>query len=482
MNHVRGADRLQTLLLPETIEDYVGPENPVRFIDAFVAGLDLHALGFAKAIAAYTGRPAYDPGTLLRLYLYGYLHRLRSSRQLEKECKRNLELLWLLRQLAPDHKTIADFRRDHRAGFKAVHRQFHLLCHQLKLFGGELIALDGTKLAAVNARERNYNQKKLAQLLARADARLAEYLQELDAGDTAEAHEEKLTRAELEKKIAALREKKEWHEELLGRLEEEEEKQISTTDSDARKMHAAQGTVIGYNAQSAVDSKHKLIVAEDVTNEGTDLQQLAAMAKEAQEALGVERLEVVADPGYYHNAEVSACLEKNITPYIRKADTSANTARGLYAKKDFAYDAQKDVYRCPAGAELTHRFDTYELGRSLRYYRTSACAKCPLKEKCTRNKGHRTITREENEGLMEEMAARVQQHPEKMALRKALVEHPFGTIKRWFGYTCFLVKGLEKVRAEWTLITLCYNLKRVLNLVSFVELMAALQKRAVGPI
>ena len=471
MNHIRGVDRAQTLLLPETVEDYVAAENPVRFIDAFVASLDLHALGFARAIAAYTGRPAYEPGALLRLYLYGYLHRVRSSRQLEKECHRNLELIWLLRQLAPDHKTIADFRRDHRAGFKLVHRQFHLLCHQLKLFGRELVAIDGTKLAAVNARDRNYNQKKLAELLARADARLAEYLQQLDAGDTSDAHEEQLTRAELEKKIAALRDKKDWHEELLGRLEEEEAKQVSTTDPDARKMHASQGTVIGYNAQSAVDAQHKLIVAEDVTNDGTDVQQLASVASEAKQTLAVDALEVVADPGYYNNAEVSLCAEKNITPYIRKPDTSANTARGLYAKKDFTYDPQKDVYVCPAGTELTHRFDTYELGRSLRYYRTNACAKCPLKEKCTRNQS-RTITREENEGLMEAMAA----HPEKMRLRKALVEHPFGTIKRWFGYTYFLVKGLEQVRCEWTLITLSYNLKRVLNLVSFAELMAVVPR------
>jgi transposase len=480
MNHVRGVDRGQTLLLPETIEDYVAPENPVRFLDALVASLDLHALGFARAIAAYTGRPAYDPGTLLRLYLYGYLHRLRSSRQLEKECHRNLELIWLLRQLAPDHKTIADFRRDHRAGFKLVHRQFHLLCHQLKLFGGELVAIDGTKLAAVNARDRNYNPKKLEELMARADARLAEYFQQLDAGDTAEGHEEKLTRAALEEKIAALREKREWHEEVLAQLQDGEEKQLSMTDPDARKMHAAQGTVIGYNAQSAVDAKHKLIVADDVTNEGTDVQQLASVAREAKETLAVEQLEVVADPGYYHNAEVSLCVEKGIIPYIRQADTSANSARGLYAKKDFRYDAERDVYHCPAGVELTHRFNTYELGRSLRYYRTSACARCPLKEKCTRNKS-RTITREENEGLMEEMAARVQKHPEKMARRKALVEHPFGTIKRWFGYTYFLVKGLEKVRGEWTLITLCYNLKRVLNIVSFEDLMRAVEKRTAQP-
>jgi len=480
MNHRTGLDRAQVLLLPETLEDYIAPDNPVRFIHAFVDSLDLFALGFPKAIAAHTGAPPYHPGDLLRLYLYGYLHRVRSSRQLERECHRNLELIWLLRKLAPDFKTIADFRRDHRASFKAVHRQFHLLCHQLQLFGGELIALDGTKLAAVNSRNRNYNEKKLQELIARADARLAEYTAALDAGDASQSLAPKLTRAALEEKIAALREKKDWQEELLHQLQDNDEKQISTTDEDARKMHASQGTVIGYNCQSAVDAKHKLIVAEDVTNEGTDLQQLSGMALEAQKTLAVAKLEAVADTGYCNNADVSLCVEFGITPYIQKADTSANTARGLYAKKDFRYDPEKDIYVCPSGVELTHRFNTYEQGRALRYYRTSACAKCPLKEKCTRNK-NRTITREEDEGLMDAMAARVAAHPEKMKSRKALVEHPFGTIKRALGYTYFLVKGLDMVRAEWSLITLSYNLKRVLNLVGFAKLMAAVAKRAVTP-
>jgi transposase len=482
MNHRAGLDRSQVLLLPETLEDYIAPDNPARFIHAFVDSLDLFALGFPKAIAAHTGAPPYHPGDLLRLYLYGYLHRIRSSRALERECQRNLELIWLLRKLAPDFKTIADFRREHRASFKAVHRKFHLLCHELKLFGGELVALDGTKLAAVNSRERNYNQKKLQELIARADARFKEYLEQLDTGDVSEASPPQLTRGELEEKIAALTEKKAWHEELLTQLEQTEEKQLSTTDADARKMHAAQGSVIGYNCQSAVDAKHQLIVADDVTNEVTDLRQLSGVAREARENLQTERLEVVADPGYYNNADVSVCVEQNITPYIRKVDTSANSARGLYAKKDFHYDKEKDVYVCPAGAELTHRFNTYEKGRSLRYYRASGCAKCPLKEKCTRNQGNRTITREEDEDLMDAMATRVRAHPEKMALRKQLVEHPFGTIKRALGYTYFLVKGLEMVRAEWTLITLAYNMKRVLNLASWNELMAAVQKRAACPV
>jgi len=474
VKHITGLDRHQALLLPETIEDYIAPDNPVRFLDAFVGSLDLFGLGFSRALPASTGRPPYQPADLLRLYLYGYLHRIRSSRALERECHRNLELIWLMGKLAPDFKTIADFRREHRACFKAVHQQFHLLCRKLGLFGGQLVALDGTKLAAVNARQANFNQNKLEELLARADARLEEYLKELDAADATEADEEKLTRAQLEEKIAALREKKDWHEELLGQLQDREQKQISTTDADARKMHASQGTVIGYNAQSAVDDKNKLIVAEEVTNEVTDSGQLSQLATDAKETLGVEKLEAVADQGYYNTAAVSLCVQRGITPYIQKANTSANTALGFYAKKDFAYDKEKDLYHCPAGAQLTYRFSTYELGRSLRYYRASGCAHCSLKSQCTRNQANRTITREEEEQLMDEMAARVKAQPQKLRWRKALVEHPFGTLKRWFGYTYFLVKGLEMVRAEWTLMTLAYNLKRVLNIVSLDQLMKAL--------
>lgn len=481
MKHRAAHDRAQTLLLPEAVEDYVGSDHPVRFLDAFVAQLDLHTLGFAKAIPAHTGRPPYDPGDLLRLYLYGYGQRLRSSRALERESHRNLELRWLLRGQTPDHKTIADFRRDHRAGFKLVHRQFHLLCHELGLLGGELIAIDGTKLAGVNSRDRNFNEKKLTELLARADARLAEYTATLDAADAVEnaaPAAPALSRTQLEEKIAALKEKQDWHRELLERLQKEELKQLSTTDADARKMPSRQGSVVGYNAQSAVDAKHKLIVAETVTNDVTDLGQLAPVAVAAKETLQAEQLEVVADKGYYHQAEVSACAEEKITAYIAKPETSANAALGLYAKRDFTYDADQDVYRCPAGAELTHRFNTYEKGRALRYYRTSACGKCPLKEKCTRQQGNRTITREEDEELMEAMAQRVKAQPEKLRRRKGLVEHPFGTIKRWMGYTYFLTKGLENVRGEWTLMTLAYNWKRVLKLVSVAELLVAVRRLA----
>jgi transposase len=472
MKHRVGLDRSQTLLFPERLEDYVGAENPVRFLDAFVAALDLHGLGFARARCASTGRPPYDPAVLLKLYLYGYLHRVRSSRMLEAECRRNVEVLWLLGKQTPDFKTIADFRKDNLKPLQAVARQFTLLCRQLELFGGELLAIDGSKFAAVNARDQNFNAGRLEELITRADARLAEYFKQLDSADAGEPEGTVLTKTELVAKIAALQEKQDWHKELLGRLDAEQ-KQISVTDPETRKLPAAQGNIIGYNAQLAVDAKHKLIAAADVTNEGTDYQQLANVALAAKANLELKQTEVVADAGYYNASEVSRCVEHGITPFIPKSDTSANTKLGLYGKSQFKYDAMKDVYECPAGAVLTYRFSTCELGRELQYYRAKGCKTCALKSRCTRNQGNRTITREANEHLMEAMAQRMRQQPAKFKLRKTLAEHPFGTIKRWFGYTHFLLKGLAKVQTEWSLTTLVYNLKRVLNLVSFQKLMAA---------
>ena len=472
MNHRTGLDRSQTLLFPERLEDYIAAENPVRFLDAFVASLDLHALGFAKARCANTGRPPYDPAMLLKLYLYGYLHRVRSSRLLEAECHRNVEVIWLTGKQTPDFKTIADFRKANLQPLQAVARQFTLLCRKLELFGGELLAIDGSKFTAVNARDQNFNADKLKDLIARADARLAEYFQQLDTVDAGEPSGTALTKTALTAKIAALQERQDWHKELLGELDDEQ-KQISVTDPDTRKMPTAHGMIVGYNAQVAVDAQHKLIAAADVTNEGTDSQQLANVALEAKANLALTQVEVLADTGYYNASEVSRCVEAGITPYIPKADTSANTKLGLYGKSQFKYDTAKNEYVCPAGGALTYRFSTYELGRELQYYRATGCKACALKSRCTRNKANRTITREANEHLMEAMAQRMQQHPEKFKLRKTLAEHPFGTIKRWFGYTHFLLKGLAKVQCEWSLTTLTYNLKRVLNLVSFEKLMAA---------
>jgi transposase len=325
MNHRAGLDRSQTLLFPESLDDYVSADNPVRFLDAFVAGLDLHALGFSKARCADTGRPPYDPAALLKLYLYGYLHRIRSSRLLETECHRNVEVIWLLRKLAPDFKTIADFRRDNLKPLKAVSRRFTLLCRKLDLFGGELLAIDGSKFRAVNARDKNFNAAKLQELIAHTDARLAEYFKTLDSADAAEPKAEPLDQAALQQKIAALQEKRDWHTELLAELDDEQ-KQISITDPDTRRMPTAQGNIVGYNAQFAVDARHKLIAADDVTNEVNDYQQLANVALEAKENLEFKQAEVVADKGYYNASEVSHCVEQGITPFIPKTDTSAKQA------------------------------------------------------------------------------------------------------------------------------------------------------------
>ena len=382
-------------------------------------------------------------------------------------------MIWLLGKLAPDFKTIADFRKDNLRPLRAVSRQFVVLCRKLELFGGQLLAID---------RERVRGGQRAGPELQCGQTEGTDGPGGCAAGGVFGGHGQRryrgrrgvaaLSKEELAAKIAALREKQEWHAELLEQLDEEQ-KQISTTDPESRKLPTAQGTVVGYDAQVAVDAKHKLIAAQDVTNEVTDLKQLANVALAAKSNLEVKQTEVVADAGYYNAAEVSRCAEQGITAYIPKADTSANTARGLYGKSRFKYDETKDVYVCPAGGELTYRFATYELGRELRYYRASGCKGCALKQQCTRNKANRTITREENEGLMEAMAARMKAQPWKFKLRKTLAEHPFGTIKRWFGYTHFLLKGLEKVRTEWSLTTLVYNLKRVLNLVSFEKLMQA---------
>ncbi len=479
MNHIRGADRGEVLLLPEAIDDFITPENPVRFIDAFVAQLDLAAHGFTHALPKETGRPPYDPGDLLRLYLYGYLNRVRSSRRLETECQRNLEVLWLLRKLAPDFKTIADFRKDNSRAIKAAAREFTLLCKRLDLFGSELVAIDSTKIAAQNSKAANFSQKKLKVLLKEIDEKVASYLRELDRADAAEpaAGEQQpaLSAEELSARIAELQERRAEYEELASRLNESGEKQISLTDPDARSMSQGQGAIIGYSVQAAVDEKHKLIVATEVTNSTSDLNELGHMAIAAQEELEAERLSAVTDRGYYNGKEVLKCDTVGITAYVSKPLTSANTAQGLYGKERFRFDGQRNVYVCPAGSELTYRFSTQEKGRPIHYFRAtlSTCRSCKLRSLCTRNKQARTITRAAFEEVQERMAERVAANPEIMRRRKAIIEHVFGTIKRTLGYTYFLCRGFKAVATEVNLTAFAYNLKRVINIVGMQRLMAA---------
>jgi transposase len=465
MGYIEGEDRKQTVLFPEVLDDSISEENPVRFIDVFIEGLDLSEMGFGRAIPKETGRPPYDPGDLLRLYVYGYVNRTRSSRQLEKEAGRNVELMWLMRKLRADFKTIADFRKDNPQALKKVCREFTLWCKRLELFGGELVAIDGSKFGAVNSAKRNFTEKKLRRKIREIDDKIDQYLKDLDRQDKQEGGQPSLSREQLKEKIERYRERRAQYEELKGDLEQSGESQVSLTDPESRSMRVGHGVEVSYNVQIVVDQKNKLLVEHEVTNEVIDLGQLSTMAKKAKETLGVEALEVVADRGYYNGEEVKACEQSGITAYVPKSNSSSNLKRGLFTKEDFIYEPDKDCYRCPAGKELSYRYPTLEQGRPMRSYEILGCKSCELRSKCSINKkGIRSIKRWADEAILEAMAGRIAENPEKVELRKGLAEHPFGTIKRTMNQGYFLMRGLIKVGAEMSLTVLAYNLKRVINI------------------
>jgi transposase len=474
MRYIEGHCRTQRLLLPDVIDDYVTEENPVRFIDAYVEGLDLESLGVAQAHAALTGRPAYDPRDLLKLYIYGYLNRIRSSRRLERETHRNVELIWLLRKLRPDFKTIADFRKHNTKALQALFREFVLLCKQLDLFGAELLAIDGRKLKAVNSKHKNFTKAKLEKALKDIDEKMAQYLRDLDTADSEESRVHQPTSEELQEKIKRLQERQQRYREFVQEITASGETQLSLTDPDSRAMPKSPKVDVGYNVQIAVDSKHKLIVERDVTNAITDDDQLSPLAIRAKETLGVERIRAVADMGYDHGHEINACAEAGSDAYVPKPSASANTKLGLLGKERFTDDPAQDCYRYPRGEALTFRFETTELGRHIRYYATSACRRCPMQEQCTRNKDARRMTRWVDEHILERMEERLKAKPEIMQERKQLVEHRFGTIKHANDQGYFLMKGLKNVRAEFSLSCLAYNLKRVINILGVPQLLVAL--------
>ena len=476
MDYIEGSNRNQTVLFPESLDEYIAGENPVRVIDAFVDSLDLQTLDFTHAVLNETGRPPYHPAVLLKLYVYGYLNRIRSSRTLEREATRNVEVMWLTGKLAPDFKTIANFRRHNRKAIQEVCRAFTAFCRDLDLFSRDLVAIDGSKFKAVNSRGRNFTDRKLKRALKEIDQKIEAYLDEMDANDAQEPEERKLSAEELKEKIRLLKERMKNYKGLQRRIEESDQSQISLTDPDARSMPVGGGRVtdVGYNVQVAVDPKHKLIVDHQVTNAVTDRGLLSTMAKRAKEALGVDQLDVLTDMGYYDGQQVKACLEAGITPYLPKPNTSANTRLGLFGKEDFRYDPGNDCYWCPAGEQLTFRFQTTERGRERRTYATSACAQCALKPQCTRSSQDRRITRWAYEDLLEDMQRRVRASPEKMKLRKQLVEHPFGTIKRAWNQGYFLTRGLQSVNAEMSLTVLAYNLKRAIKVLGVPRMLEAL--------
>jgi transposase len=473
MTHIAGYDRSQTLLLPESLDDYVGPENPVRFIEAFVDGLDLAAAGFSRVRANVTGRPGYAPTDLLKLYIYGYLNRVRSSRRLEAETHRNIEVIWLLRHLKPDHKTIADFRRDNRKAFRPVFRQFVLLCRQLDLFGRELLAVDGTRIKAVNNKDRNFTRVSLTKFIELADAKLDDYLQRLDQIDAAESKTGGSRIENLAEKIAAIRERRTRCKEMLEQLDRTGEEQISLTDPDSRAMAAHTRVAVGYNVQVAVDTKHKLIVEQQVSNQVVDMGLLTQTAEAAKDVLGVETIEAVADKGYFKTEDIEACEKAGIVPYVARPQRGPSVKAGLFRKDEFRYDIASDSYVCPAGQRLYPYSSSLLRGlKKTNYTNKLACDDCKIRLHCTGGK-FRTVSRLENEAVLDRMAARLAQRPGVLDRRRETVEHPFGTIKQWMNQGAFLMRGLEKVRAEFSLTALAYNLRRVLNIVGVAQLMAA---------
>lgn len=477
MGYMTGVDRGQQVLFPESLDEYIAEDNPVRVIEAFVDTLDLVELGFERAVPAEEGRPGYDPRDLLGLYLYGYLNKTRSSRRLERETHRNVEVIWLMRKLRPDHKTIAEFRRRHAEALKGVCREFTLLCQRLDLFSADLVFVDGAKFRAVNGKDRNFTPKKLEQLLGKIDARIEEYLAELEAADRAEEGEAGATDARLREKLEALRKRKEEYESYQQQLAQSGEGQLSLTDPESRLMKVQGDLKVCFNAQIAVDPKHHLIVTQDVTNQENDEAQLAPMGVAAKEVLGVEALRVGADAGYHVGTQVVECEANGITPYVpRPKSTSKNEKRGRYTKEAFTYDAVRDAYRCPAGEWLGFSTQTEVEGRMLKYYANrGACAACPLRSACTGAKEGRRIMRTPEEGRLEAMAERMEKEPELMLARKSVVEHPFGTMKWWWDGGYFLVKGLKKVGGEFSLMTLAYNLRRVMNVLGVKYLLEALR-------
>jgi transposase len=471
---IEGESRTQSTLLPETLDDYVADTNPVRVVDVFVDELDLGKLGFEGVDPAATGRPAYHPASLLKIYIYGYLNRVQSSRRLEKEAQRNVELMWLTGRLMPDFKTIADFRKDNGKAIRSVCRQFVVLCQQLGLFSEALVAIDGSKFKAVNNRDRNFTSAKLQRRMEEIESSISRYLSELDTADRQEPAVAQLRTERLQDKIAALREQMKALKEIEVQLEATPDKQISLTDPDARSMKTRGTGIVGYNVQTAVDTKHHLIVAHEVTNIGIDRDQLTSMATLARTAMGTGEIMAIADRGYFKGEEILACHEAGIAAIVPKSSTSGAKANGRFDRADFIYDAQKNEYRCPAGQHLIWRYVSFQDGLQQHRYWSSHCQQCAIKDKCTPG-AQRRVTRWEHEEVLEAVQARLDQAPDSMRIRRQTVEHPFGTIKLWMGSAHFLTKTLKRVSTEMSLHVLAYNLKRVMKILGPEVLMAEMR-------
>lgn len=462
---IEGEDRSQSTLFPERLDDYIAEDNPVRVVDVFVDELNLVALGFEGAAPEATGRPAYHPATLLKLYIYGYLNRIQSSRRLERETQRNVELMWLTGRLSPDFKTIADFRKDNGPAIKKVCSHFISLCREIKLFSEAVVAIDGSKFKAVNNTDRNFSERKLKVRLEQLEESVGRYLEELDRADRDPTRVTDARVNHIKNKITLIRARMKDMAALGTQLEASADGQISLTDPDARAIATSgKGTaMVGYNVQTAVDLKNHLIVAHEVTNLGHDRTQLASMAIKAREAIGSTELTALADRGYFSGKEILACEQNGITALVPKTMTSNNRAMGLFDKRDFKYLPESDEYECPAKQRAIHRFETVEKGLVQHKYWSSACPRCPIKSRCTTG-DYRRIARWESEEVIDSMQERLDRMPEVARLRRQTVEHPYATLKAWMGATHFLTKTFKNVSTEMSLHVLAYNMKRVMQI------------------
>jgi transposase len=474
--YVEGESRAQSTLFPESLDEYIAEDNPVRVVDVFVDELDLKQLGFDRAEPEVTGRPGYHPGTLLKIYIYGYLNRLQSSRRLERETQRNVELMWLTGRLSPDFKTIADFRKDNGKAIQRVCREFVELCRRLHLFSEAIVAIDGSKFKAVNNRDQNFTVGKLKARMQHLEESVARYLGDLDRADRDPTPVNEARTEHLQHKIATIRAHLQELRSVGGQLANTPEGQISRTDPDARSIAtSARGSgIVGYNVQVAVESAHHLIVTHEVTNAGHDRAQLSPMAKATQAAMGIEKLTALADRGYYKGEEIVECQRMGIDALVPKPQTSNNQANGLFDKRDFRYIPEDNEYQCPAGQRAIWRFTTVEKGQTIHKYWSSACPRCPIKSQCTTS-GNRRVARWEHEAVLDQMQAQLEQTPQASRIRRQTVEHVFGTLKAWMGATHFLTRTMPRVSTEMSLSVLAYNMKRVMQIIGVEPLMQAIR-------
>jgi transposase len=489
-SYVEGLSRSQTFLLPKTIEEYVQTDNPVRFIDAYVNTLDMEKLGFTHSTPQDLGRPSYNPKDLCKLYLYGGLNHIRSSRKLERESKTNLEAMWLLKGLTPDFKTIADFRKDNPSAIGALFKDFVAFLKDLSLYGAKQVAVDGTKLKAVNSMDKAFNQRALVKRIKVMEKSVKHYLEELDSQDKQEASDEQQAGSESSEeakafevdKLAALLDKKEKSEAILDKMQKSGQKEVALTDPDCRQMMNHGRVESCYNMQTAVDSKNHLIVNYLVTNEASDLNQLSGVAISAKETLGVVQLDCLSDKGYFDFMQIKQCVDNGITPYVsvKRSGTGGSIVAPEFTADKFSYDKGADVYICPAGQRLFFQFGTFQEGMDKRIYncQKGVCSSFMFfMTKCTGNKRGRFIWRWVHEDVVDDLRKRMRLNPEVMGERKKVVEHAFGTLKRAFGAPYLLLRGLRKVSGEVGLLLFSYNLRRALNILGVEALIQALVKR-----